>query len=381
MHQSATSEKASYDAAYITASNHLTDTVSIAALEGRHAIAQGYEDSENESEAFNTLLNRVRGYYGLQKMQTWSTLVKALVQFSHINNTAAEDPDIADNWVSVGIEELDGDVQSNWISPERETASISIEGDVEHFLEEDDERGDELLDKLDGDEFELQVPIIEVEHDGGTFARPFDQEFIDAYDADAEVFEFDDSDVTIRGNIGIPNVGDSGEGGLPTRTVLRLSDFMELWNEVESQSNYVVGNFDIDLVSDMYEAMDDGRLDPSDVRGAAGMSRFLSGTDDAASDSYRMALLHQLDLEQPDLSEVASFEVEYTGYTDTVRDDDGYAHPDYDSWAEAETYAGLPFVRETPEGGMNAGETYATGLPLLVSDRDDGLAIVDYESG
>ncbi|ELZ05376.1 hypothetical protein C482_02461, partial [Natrialba chahannaoensis JCM 10990] len=31
MHQSATSEKASYDAAYITASNHLTDTVSIAA--------------------------------------------------------------------------------------------------------------------------------------------------------------------------------------------------------------------------------------------------------------------------------------------------------------------------------------------------------------
>ncbi|ELZ06592.1 hypothetical protein C482_00015, partial [Natrialba chahannaoensis JCM 10990] len=29
----------------------------------------------------------------------------------------------------------------------------------------------------------------------------------------------------------------------------------------------------------------------------------------------------------------------------------------------------------------NAGETYATGLPLLVSDRDDGLAIVDYESG
>lgn len=352
--------------------NHLTDTRTIASIEARHGIAMTWEDGGTTGDGYNNALTRIRRYYSNAiEHNVIEVTNKAALQLSHVRERGGDtDPEFA--VVGSGEDSVDEWVQLH-ISPDRTTSSVTRHDGETHELGSGLEGNDEvetdevtpLLEVWDDDHHEEDAEII------GT-VELFSDQVLDGYDPHEREFTFvvenDDGDTEeITSNLlfTIPNVSDLG-----SRNVFDFRDFADLLADIEDQSDTVVGNYDQSFVEEIFDLLDDGTISPSDVRSSEGLARFLSGEDDASKSSHRLALMQQLGMQQPDLSQVASMEIEFSGATQR----EVSPHPDDESDSpqefrrlvtivDDEDYEGILFARDVG-GGLAAGDTVA------VNDHD-----------
>lgn len=363
LHSMAVNESQTAAAFEILIGNHLQDTPTVASIEARHGIALAYEDGQSESSAYETALTRIRRYYGeVIEHNLIEAVNKSLLQFSHIRNSGKEtDPEFS---ISAGGEDDADEFAQIHISAERTTSTVTRHDGEEHEvgsgLDEDDDEIDTdeltpLLKVYDGDFHDSETEVI------GTVPMLSD-EVIDGYDETEGEFTFeveDDDGETeqISSNLAftIPSVGSE-----ESQMVLFYSEFAELLEEIKDQSDNVVANYDASFIGDIYGLFDDGTISPSDVRGSEGLARFLTGTDDASADRFRMALMQQLEMSYADLSEIASQEIVYTGETSMGQESEvGEVQEDWavvlEDFEEDREMEGMLFARDIGDG-LTAGD-------------------------
>lgn len=379
MHQLATDAWEDYQSHHVLLDNYLEDTSTIASLESRDGIAEDWETGEPESEAYNTVSNRVRGYYNTHENLHFWWLARMLWGFSYINSTdedhGGDSDDLpGDGFIIVHVDEFTGtDLEKTVVSPVRETV------DWEHH------DGEPVADDLT-DADELEVPCIRVRGDGEEHDVPLTQDVLDSYDPTDGTFALQPEGsnetwyTTLR--LQVLNVTQEDGEDLEAQEVFDGGVWAELWQEIESQSDRVMSNYDLELVEQLYAALDEGRITPEQVRGIEGHARYLSGQDDVNADAFQMALLQGLNMEQPDLTNVAHMEAEYTGFTrrnlEIDENNDGANQIPADH-VENRELKGLMYARGTPADGLESAHTYAVGHNYLYAS--DGFAAVSPESG
>jgi len=379
MHSIAVSEYESLQAHYVTFGNHLEDTNTIAMIDSRQSIATDWENGVGSTQAYNNAMAAVNGYYGGQEVNHLETLTKGLHQFSHITHTAHQSDTIADDFLHLDppqYYDMSDDTSvtvthvKNVIAPSSD-AVVSVDYTLK-----------------DGSTHTVETPELVFETDEyGQLRKPLTQTVIDSYDSGNNVFKLE-----------FPNAGSNGlrletslaaivmnvGSELDSRTVMRPGgEWMDLYNQVSTQADNVVANYDEAFVEDLYAAMDNGTISPSDVRGAAAQARWMSGTDDVTADSYKMAVLQQLDMSQADLSQTASMTVNYSGFTErnVLYDDSDNRHVHPNKPVSDKTYQGLMFAEEPPANGFEVGKEYLLDPHIYVSDSSGTATALDAGSG
>ncbi|QZA89499.1 hypothetical protein K0C01_05020 [Salinarchaeum sp. IM2453] len=341
LHAEARSELESLDAHLVNLDNTLTDTNTMANLEAREAIARAWEDGKDVGDAYTDALSAINDYYAERVERNHiQTIAKSAIQHSYLSQRALDhiidgdrnldDTDMA-LWNFVASPSHPEDYDLEWI----ELTDSRVEAEFELVNGETlTTTLPELLFEWENDEW--KGTIADMDYQGGTGFDVFEFETDEGYTA------------TWSGSIIIPNIPEAGLSGY---TVLRFDRHLEYIREEEisSQASSVIGNYDESFVEDIYQALDAGNISPNELRGVDGQARFLSGDADVASDSYQLALYQQLNMDQPDLEEIASMTVEYSGFTDWFRepDDSGNIVAQYpQDHVDNRPMDGLLFARE-----------------------------------
>ena len=368
LHREAVSEMESYDAHIVNVDNTLTDTDTMANLEAREAIARAWEDGKDEGEAFNEALSAINNYYAERLERNHIEITaKSLNQYSNLAKRALD-------WIIEGDRDLDDTDMALWnfvATPDHPEDGYNLS-----WVELTDERVDAEFELVNGNVHITTMPEIRFEWNNdewqGTVA-----EMDYTGDPGFESFEFETDEgytATWSGSIIIPNIPDADLSGY---VVLRLDRDFEYWrDEIDSQASSVIGNYDEGFVGDLYDALDAETISPNELRGVDGQARFLSGDADVASDSYQLALYQQLNMEQPDLEEIASMTVEFDGMTDWFREpnEDGNIEQQYpQERVDNRPMEGLLFSRQIDDLEVN--QRIQVGHLL----HDDGKIYYDFD--
>ncbi|MFP8954840.1 hypothetical protein ACLI4Z_18040 [Natrialbaceae archaeon A-arb3/5] len=374
LHSTATSESESLDSHYVGLDNHLTDTSTIASIEARNAVADSWEDGDSEAQAYQNSLEAIRDYYAVQQINLLESDAKSLIQFTNIADAAKQDDDLPRDYVggahpeATDLTTYDG---THWVNNstgtgtaelvngseyEYETAQINFNADTAASFSVSTQARN--LTTFDPNKWELQ--------DDGTVELHEDH-YLHA-DGGYDVSDAEYSPENLKLRLAIPNVGDVDDGGLPSETVYNHSETVTRWQDIEDQSGQVISSYDTGFVEALYHELDEGNLDPEDVRGAEGQVRFLSGDADVTDDRFRLATMQMLGMNNPDMSADSSMTVEYEGYTTvsyngTDRDE---RVPEYSDHVD-DKFAGLMFSDSVPEDGFERNQTYTTNSSVNTS--------------
>ncbi|WP_436347692.1 outer membrane protein assembly factor BamB family protein [Natronorubrum sp. FCH18a] len=290
--------------------NRLTDLQMAAHSNGRAAIADAWEDGASSSEANDYVFDAVENTFSVPYGNTLEVAGTVLEQISYVSEVAQASSEIDDRFVTHTI--LNSDYSGSGAIVEEET-------NITPGINTSD------VTLPNGETKEVRSPVIYQEwDDGDSVSFQLDGDLLDSYSYTDELFNLttqNDETADARGLFQSMAVPDEE---LESEAIFDLREVMEQLEEIEDQMQEVKGNYDLSLVDDIYAALDDGLIEPSDVRGVYGLTEHLSGSTDATSDRYRMALLNSLGLDRQDLSEVSSMTAEYDGFTDRemVRDSD-----------------------------------------------------------
>ncbi|SFC65249.1 PQQ-like domain-containing protein [Halobiforma haloterrestris] len=358
LHGQATTARAWWDdVATILLDNRLEDMSMVSNIAARAEIADAYQDGAGSNAAYDAALAGIDDQHSVLYRNTVATKVANLSQLSAISDVCRSTDGLNDRFVSwaPANDNYSGSgsiVQSGtYIAPDLTASSITLPN---------------------GDTYDVDVPEFHAEWDNGdTLTVKLDDDLLGHYDADAEEFVDVPTDngemVTFRAACVVNSVSDAD---LESKTVGVLADAAGVLNDIETNAAAVKGNYDQQLVDDLYAAMDDGTISPSDIRGVEGMAGHLSGSTDATDSRFQMALLAQLGLDRSDLSSVASMTLEYTGVTDRTleRDSAGkVSNLDYATLHEAEPIEGQLFADLRENTTLSAGETYQSGTNVYLN--------------
>ncbi|MFP8957164.1 PQQ-binding-like beta-propeller repeat protein [Natrialbaceae archaeon A-CW3] len=375
-------------------SNHVEDMGMVAHNYTRHEIASAWEDGDSSSTAYSRAMDATREYFAHHQANHIETgLAMPLIEASHNAWLATQDGDIDDqHWVAFSVPDHYARVNAREydraaLEDEEEEHGNDVEGGAPGFVET-------TIELIDGTEHETRLPLLEVYETQDDFlndeepiySEPLSTDVIDSYDPNAEQNEDftleedldgEGTDLTTSLAFTVPNVGDVEDGGLPSFTMFDGREWMEVYSRIEDVSDHVTANYDQSIVDALYDAMDEGELTPSQVRGPAGMAYLLSGTSDATTSNYRAGLLHQLGLEHADMSNVASIEIEYTGYTTSGRKPigDGRSVMYFEDHEEATTLEGQIFT-DGLDSPVKTGNAYYCGARAYTADRNGVLYAV-----
>jgi len=365
LHSQATSAAERKQANELLWGNYLQDMHTIANIEARHAIASAWEDGKNASTAYADALTAIRSYYEPHEVNMREMLAQTMLDLGSVS-------DARDGT------ESDGSI-APWVN---DSSSYTGSGtDVHCRITAANYTENKTITLHNGTEYEMGVvPHFRfyVRDASDSYEVPFD-EVISSYDTSGSTVTVtgDSYDWTTSLQFSVPNVPDADLQG---ERVFDFAEWLKIYNEIESQSDMVAGNYSESFVSDLYAELDAGNIDPSDVRGVEGQVRFMSGTEDATSTSYRMALLQQLDMNQADLSKVASMKVQYTGPTNKTfeTNSNGDRTMVVTDPVDAKTYEGQLFSRRTPPNGFEVGKEYASeGFIAGYSAGNSTVRIID----
>ncbi|WP_254773533.1 hypothetical protein [Natronobacterium gregoryi] len=223
-----------------------------------------------------------------------------------------------------------------------------------------------------GAEYEFNSPEFVHKWDNGDELRvTMSDELLNHYDSDEREFvdvETDDGETaTFGGAIIVENVPDTDLG---SETVGILYDWADMLDEIESGADDVKASYDVDLIDILFDALDDGLIDPSDLRGIEGLAEHLSGSTDATESRYQMALLSTLGLERADLEDVASMTLDYDGYTDITVSRENFGVMSSIVDRDETEIEGQLFTETGPDTTLSTGSKYLTNP--LIAGRVDG---------
>ncbi|WP_135821081.1 hypothetical protein [Halostella litorea] len=373
LHVTMSGEWENQQAFLTTTNNYLEDTRSIASIDGKSAIADSWERGNSTSQATQNVREAIRDYYAMQQIQLLNKYQQQMAQIHYAKNVSANNPDIDNSFVSVGIVNIT-DEYGNSASRDPEYEITNRNHDVP-MTEVD-------VTLVNGTSESIQVPQIAVNLNEVGADNDWEMEYW-------PVEPFQRWKLTPQGNRGgsmsshavvppndgvsisqgfhlnttgtyvVQNVGDVSQGGLPSKRVVDLVEWRRTWNDIEQQSQTMTANYDPTLTENLYAALDSGKIDPEDVRGAEGQVRWLSGNSSVGDRRWQQATLSVLDLANQNRSQASQIVVSYTGYTDLSfsNSTDGTREPVYGDRVENQTYTGMLFANP-PSGGFSAGETY-----------------------
>lgn len=365
LHNQCTGAKAWWDAALdMIRDSRLEDASMSANIEARAAIADAWEDNRTQSEARDDALAAIAEFFNTPARNATETVSSALTEISYAATAARADSDIDDRFVAFTIPSADYTGTGSVVE-----SGSQVDGEpwVTH-----------TVDLPTGDTYEVDAPSLSHEWDNGdtlTITLGDVQSGYSDADENVTLSTADGNEVTNRLPVTIMNVPDAD---LESKTVLVLSEWADVMDEIETMSSQVRGNYDTTLVGDIYSALDAGDISPSDVRGVEGLAEHLSGSTDATSSRYQMALMNQLGLERNDLSNVASMTADYTGYTSRTIERTGDGSIDsvtLSDRVDAETMEGQLFGELGDGTTLSSGQSYLTGEVVFSTFGDTMYAI------
>lgn len=362
LHQTSVSEWESMKSTTVSGENYVEDSKSIAFLEARHTVASEWENGSSSSEAWQAAREDIRDYYSFRQSNYLQAYQKSMTQMNYNIEVMNQDPDIEDGFISgpMHAEDTEGASKNPNMDLTNETENVSVE-----LANESTEN--------------ISVPVMDIKHRAeigvtGTASgniqlpiEPFEhweydedeQEFSSKETVSITMYDGDETttDVTSVSPLML-NVMSVADSDLESERVWDTREIYELWLKTEEASTQATGSFPQSAVEDLYEGLDSGEIDPSDVRGPEGQMRYMSGDAEAQEGAYTLALYQTMGIGSPDLSNVSEMEVSYTG--NTTKEMVGTADNLSRSYTDPvnETYTGILFADEPPEGGFESGETY-----------------------
>ncbi|WP_408957268.1 hypothetical protein [Natrinema sp. 74] len=345
LHSIAVSESESLESQYQVQSNYLEDTATIASLEARHAIATAYENGNTSTEAYQKAVAAIRDYYAVQQINHVERLSKAMVQFSYIQNTTRSSS-ISDDFLSSSAYTDSGNnynVQKVSVLDQRQNVSFELTNGTTHNISS-------------------LVLRYNYGSDGtwsGTETKPIAaSEF--SYNNSSDEFRFTaDTSYSFGVYSDVQIIVMNAGGDLESQRVFDFRDWYEHWQEIQEQSDNVAANYDMQFVEDLYAEMDAGNVEPSQIRGAEGHARYLSGDSNVTSERFKVSVMSMLGTSNPDLNQTSNMVVSYTGYTkQNYTEVNGTRTVSYGGHVSNRTYEGLLYADEVPANGFVSGETY-----------------------
>ena len=327
-----------------TYQNYLQDTETLASLEARNAIADAYENNESAIAAQAAGQRAINDYYAQHQSQILDMVSADVQEMIYYANITKNNPDISDGMINWAPRVQEGSLHSSELLAEKVESNYTL---------------------VNQSEESYYAPRIHAEgetHGGfgqsgttnATVSNYNDGAFTvkSVYDGTGGPQDFT---VNYPGSLIIINVPSAS---LETQEVYDMGMVYDRLAAIDEQAQTVQANYDQNAAEDLYAAMDAGRIDPNDVRGAEGMVRYMSGADgnNVTEDRFNYALRSTLDLASTDLNQTMT--VHFEGATERTRNvtSDGSVSYDYNSVNQ--TYEGLLFSSETPDGGFQTGQTY-----------------------
>ncbi|WP_436347389.1 PQQ-binding-like beta-propeller repeat protein [Natronorubrum sp. FCH18a] len=377
LHNMATSEGESLATHEVVFHNRLVDAQPVANLEARHGAATDWEDGANSNEGYDTAIQHIRQFYETPEWNHYHVTNKSLLQLSYI--AGAAEPMLKDGGTYENFDGYltgvtkNGDYQLQ-LTDERQEQAIDLHDGTPITDVAEEERDDILGD--DYEEATFEVPMVDVfDISAETVVDSFpviSKDLLNSWDEENELVSFDVDSTTVEWDYSF-TVPSYAQADLETERVFDGRHFAELMHQIWDDSDHVAGNYDSTFISNLYDELDAGNITPEQVRSPEGMVHFLSGTDDPSNERFRVAMLQQFGMEQPDFSMVSGMNVTWTGATETEVDTD----PELDTrnaypsgYVEGKEYDGVVFGNDLPERGYQPGEKYAVGLPLFVGDGE-----------
>jgi len=333
-------------------SDYLQDTETLASLEARNAIADAYENNSTAIEAQAAGQEAINEYYAHHQIQLLEIASADSQQLAYYANITLNNDNISDQYLSPG-------------RPENNSNSGVYNSG--HYLG-DTVTSDYTL--LNGSTHSHKAPRFEFSSDS-TWDPPIENYqdtsnlSLDRYNSTLEGWQYthyhETSDSRIDLNYTFPGtaiVMNQPDAELYSQTVYDYRMTAQLLNDLEEQAQTVQDNYNGSAAEDLYAAMDSGEITPSDVRGAEGMVRYMSGESNSTEQRFNLALRSTLNLASTDVGNtmVVNFDGE-TERTRHVNKTSGNVSFTY-SGSVNETYEGLLFSSETPSGGFETGTTY-----------------------
>jgi len=381
-HSISKSEFESADAYHTLFGNYIEDTETIASVDARHAIATAYEQGNTTTEADSMARGAIRDYYTVHQKNELNYYTKQAAQLNQVQEVVSNDSNINDQFIhGAAVTDAMGDdsdgkefSETRFVGLEEENATLQNGTEISYMvpqMEIDYTNNAYTTPKHATIRFQLD-PIDDEVQDDGTVRATNDFELESSY-YEKDQIEY----VEHGGTIGVQNVPDAG---LDSAIAFDMVDWHDLYYELKEQSNTVAGNYQDGFAQDLYDAMESGQVDPNEVRGIEGQLRHLTGDDDAnvTDDRFEQATLTMLDIAQPDASQTSSMVVSYDGYTERSRNATDNGNIEYSGYVENQTYEGLLFSQEIPEGGFETGDTYnSTDLngTVVMGDQVNGEQI------
>ncbi|PGF15810.1 hypothetical protein CP556_06570 [Natrinema sp. CBA1119] len=319
----------SHDTVY---QNYLQDTGTLASLEARNAIADAYENNESATAAQAAGQAAINDYYSTHEKSLLEIQAQHSARLWYLMNVSDNTSEIDNNFVHVWP--FSGDVQSygaDGMATEQWTLSNGTTYDHQTL---------DVSYSTTAD-----IPTLENKYE--------------QYNPEQDRWKFEKSGnmngASWNGGVGVMN---APAASLPPETVYDFRLVADRLYELREQADTVQSNYGDGVAEDLYASMDSGELDPNDVRGAEGMVRYMSGDDGSGvtEDRFNLALRSTLNLASGDLD--STMVVDFEGATEKARNasDDGSVTYDYNNVNE--TYEGLLFSSETPDGGFEKGTEY-----------------------
>ena len=360
LHSTATNAHAWWDEIVdILVSNRLEDGVMAAHVAARAAISDSHEDGLNSSEAIDEVYDAIEDFYSTPAINVTNSMAMVLSQQMHVSKVARESEEIDDRFLAFTI------ANDNYTGD----ASMVPEGS---YL--DTEFSDTSIELPNGDSYDVQAPLFHQEWDNGdTLSFTISDRTLDAYDDQLEAFEFSTADNETAETNGRLTVQSVGDADLESRIVGVLAEWADWIEEIEALVSETKGNYDLDLIDEIYDALDSGEISHSDVRGIEGLAEHLSGSTDPTQSRYQMALLNSLGLNRNELADVASMTVEYTGFTGRTihRDDNGAIDSVERTGYDSTVIEGQVFGDLVDDTTLSPGDSYAINHRWYAINSDD----------
>lgn len=379
LHGEASYQSRSIELYYNRVDDDLERTIDSATLDAREAIASAYENGEDSTTAYSDAMTAIRDYYSRHEENHLKVLQFELTQISTLCEKVAQNDEIRSSFLHATAEPVEAGTGTDY-----DTMLIRDAANEETFTLENDE------------EITIQMPEIQARvHEtdstkdptiGTTDRYPIDQALIDSWDgtvpegylvwADSDGIEYDSVMDFVMFSIEDPN-----EAGVDLRDSLVLfsmRQWMDRYHQIKDQSDSATGRFDQQIVDNMYDMMDAGNLDPAEVRGAEALAQFYAGEDtQVGDDAYNLALYNQLDLGQPDLTEMAHMTVTYSGATEqeAIYDSNGERQLLPAGYVEDQTMGGILYADQTPDAGLEVGRSYRIGEQVFAVMAGDVVAL------
>lgn len=337
--------------------NRMTDAQMVANIHARVEIADAWEDGDNSSDAYSRVLESMPEYWDVPAINHIETARAVLMEVAYASEISHE------------LEDYDNFVTSRHPNPDDYTGD---EDPVDPNSRPDTDLHETSIELPSGEEYEFEIPAIPVEwEDGDKIEFVFGQEMMDKYEPDDDAtfgegffhdLETEDGNTVEKWD---PGVSGGSQPDFDTETPFRFSELADQLLEIEEAEEDSRADYDQQIVDDIYEALDDGLIEPSDVRGVEGTAEWLSGRTDATDSRYMMALYGTLGLERADLTNVSHMTGHIDGYSfaDLERDDSGNILSSRYEELE-QSFEGQVFAELIGDTDLQSGHTYINN-PLL----------------